>query len=132
GWIGCYLILQGMALVGDAISHTVLLGIVVAILVTGEVAGPAMFGGAAVTGLITTLLIEGLHSTSRIKEDAAIGIVFTSLFALGVVLLSLFVGSAHIDTQHILYGTLDFVTNGRSVSLAGLVVPVAICQMVIP
>src|SRR5436309_7629456 len=78
GWIGCYLILQGMALVGDAISHTVLLGIVVAFLLTGQVSGLATFVGAAVTGLLTTVLIEGLHSTSRIKEDAAIGIVFTS------------------------------------------------------
>jgi manganese/zinc/iron transport system permease protein len=129
GWIGCYLILQGMALVGDAISHTVLLGIVVAFLFTGEVTGPAMFIGAAVTGLVTTLLIEGLHSTSRIKEDAAIGIVFTSLFALGVVLLSLFAASAHIDTQHVLYGNLEFVTSGPGRRVAGVDVPVAVLQM---
>lgn len=129
GWIGCYLILQGMALVGDAISHTVLLGIVVAFLLTGQVAGAATFIGAALTGLVTTLLIEGLHSTSRIKEDAAIGIVFTSLFALGVVLLSVFAGRAHIDTQHVLYGNLEFVTNPPNVRVAGVDVPVAVCQM---
>ncbi len=129
GWIGCYLILQGMALVGDAISHTVLLGIVVAFLLTGEVSGIATFVGAAITGLLTTVLIEGLHSTSRIKEDAAIGIVFTSLFALGVVLLSTLAGRAHIDTQHVLYGNLEFVTSGPQVSLAGINVPVAVCQM---
>ncbi|MGE5192012.1 MAG: metal ABC transporter permease [Deltaproteobacteria bacterium] len=129
GWIGCYLILQGMALVGDAISHTVLLGIVVAFLFTGQVAGVAMFLGAAITGLVTTVLIEGLHSTSRVKEDAAIGIVFTSLFALGVVLLSVFAGSAHIDTQHILYGNLEFVTSGPGVRFAGIDIPVTVCQM---
>jgi ABC-type Mn2+/Zn2+ transport system permease subunit/Mn-dependent DtxR family transcriptional regulator len=129
GWIGCYLILQGMALVGDAISHTVLLGIVVAFLFSGEVAAVAMFVGAAVTGLVTTVLIEGLHSTSRVKEDAAIGIVFTSLFALGVVLLSVFAGSAHIDSQHILYGSLEFVSNPPNVSVGGVLVPVAVCQM---
>src|SRR5262249_50657146 len=76
GWIGCYLILQGLALVGDAISHTVLLGIVVAVLVSGPAGSAAMFVGAAVTGLVTTVIIEGLHSTSRVKEDAAIGIAF--------------------------------------------------------
>src|SRR5579863_1073019 len=129
GWIGCYLILQGMALLGDAISHTVLLGIVVAFLVSGQVLGLAMFVGATLTGILTTVLIEALHSTSRVKEDAAIGIVFTSLFALGVVLLSAFAGQAHIDTQHVLYGQLELVASGPSVSLGGHRFPVAIVQM---
>ena len=129
GWIGCYLILQGMALLGDAISHTVLLGIVVAFLVTGEVAGVAMFVGATLTGLLTTVAIEALHSTSRLKEDAAIGIVFTSLFALGVVLLSAFAGKAHIDTQHVLYGNLELLASGASLSLRGHEIPVAVIQM---
>jgi ABC-type Mn2+/Zn2+ transport system permease subunit/Mn-dependent DtxR family transcriptional regulator len=131
GWIGCYLILQGMALVGDAISHTVLLGIVVAFLVTGQITGPAIFIGAAVTGLVTTLLIEMVHSTSRVKEDAAIGIVFTSLFALGVVLLSVFAGRAHIDTQHVLYGNLELVALEPSVALGRLVMPQPVLQMAI-
>lgn len=129
GWIGCYLILQGMALVGDAISHTVLLGIVVAFLLTGQVAGPAMFIGAAVTGLMTAILIETLHSTSRIKEDAAIGIVFTSLFALGVVLLSVFAGRAHIDTQHVLYGNLEVVASEPAYSIGRMTLPLPVWQM---
>lgn len=131
GWIGCYLILQGMALLGDAISHTVLLGIVIAFLATGQVSGPAMFVGATLTGLLTTVLIEALHSTSRVKEDAAIGIVFTTLFALGVVLLSAFAGKAHIDTQHVLYGNLELVASGESVSLVGRDFPVAVIQMAV-
>ena len=129
GWIGCYLILQGMALLGDAISHTVLLGIVIAFLVTGNATGVAMFIGATLTGLVTTSLIETLHSTSRVKEDAAIGIVFTSLFALGVVLLSAFAGNAHIDTQHVLYGQLELVASGANVSPGGRDIPVAVVQM---
>jgi len=129
GWIGCYLILQGMALVGDAISHTVLLGIVVAFLLTGEVSGWAIFVAAAITGIGTTLLIDGVHRASRLKEDAAIGIVFTSLFAVGVVLLNTWASRAHIDTQHVLYGNLEFVTSGESVTLLGRRVPVAICEM---
>jgi ABC-type Mn2+/Zn2+ transport system permease subunit/Mn-dependent DtxR family transcriptional regulator len=129
GWIGCYLILQGMALVGDAISHTVLLGIVVAFLLTGQVSGAGILAGAAITGVVTTMLIESLHTTSRIKEDAAIGIVFTSLFALGVVLLSTFAGGAHIDTQHILYGALEVVALEPTVAFAGMEIPLQVCQM---
>src|SRR4029078_6505786 len=66
GWIGCYLILQGMALVGDAISHTVLLGIVVAVLITGQVTGIGVLVGAVVTGVLTVALIEFLHRDSRV------------------------------------------------------------------
>src|SRR5436190_10930320 len=128
GWIGCYLILQGMALLGDAISHTVLLGIVIAFLATGQVSGLAMLVGATLTGLLTTVLIEALHSTSRVKEDAAIGIVFTSLFALGVVLLSAFAGKAHIDTQHVLFGQLE-VSSGENMVLGGRDFPVALVKM---
>jgi ABC-type Mn2+/Zn2+ transport system permease subunit/Mn-dependent DtxR family transcriptional regulator len=134
GWIGCYLILQGMALLGDAISHTVLLGIVVAFLVTPpawQVTGAAMFVGAVIAGLVTTVLIETLHSTSRVKEDAAIGIVFTSLFALGVVLLTAFAGKAHIDTRHVLYGNLELTASGPSLSLRGYEIPVAVIQMAV-
>jgi ABC-type Mn2+/Zn2+ transport system permease subunit/Mn-dependent DtxR family transcriptional regulator len=129
GWIGCYLILQGMALVGDAISHTVLLGIVVAFLMTGQVTGSATFLGAVITGLVTAMLIESLHSRSRVKEDAAIGIVFTSLFALGVVLLSVFAGAAHIDTQHVLYGSLELVASQPGFTVAGIDIPSSVCQM---
>jgi len=138
GWIGCYLILQGLALLGDAISHTVLLGIVVAHLCREKfktsaefVGSSATFIGAAVTGMLTALLVEGLHSTSRVKEDAAIGIVFTSLFALGVVLLGVFAGSAHIDTQHVLYGNLEFVASGAAIDVGRFSVPVAVCQMAV-
>src|ERR1700704_1428896 len=134
GWIGCYLILQGMALLGDAISHTVLLGIVVAFLATPpdwQITGATMFVGAIIAGLLTTMLIEALHSTSRVKEDAAIGIVFTSLFALGVVLLSTFASGAHIDTQHILYGNLELVASEPGVSVGEVHIPATVCQMAI-
>lgn len=128
-WLGCWLILQGLALVGDAISHTVLLGIVVAFLITGSVTGAGMFVAATVTGVVTVVLIDALRATSRLKEDAAIGIVFTSLFALGVVLLGAFANRAHIDTQHVLYGNLDFVTNEESVTLLGIEWPLPVCRM---
>jgi ABC-type Mn2+/Zn2+ transport system permease subunit/Mn-dependent DtxR family transcriptional regulator len=127
-WVGCFLILQGLALLGDAISHTVLLGIVLAALVTGQAAGGAMFLAAAITGVVTALLIEGLHRATRIKEDAAMGIVFTSLFALGVLLLSLFAQRAHLDAQHVLFGQLEFVSSGPRVPGAARL-PWAVVQM---
>lgn len=128
GWLGCYLILQGMALIGDAISHTVLLGIVVAFLITGQTSGVAMFIGAAITGLVTTVLIEKLHTSSRIKEDAAIGIVFTSLFALGVVLLTTFAGNVHLDTHHVLYGNISSAALER-MTIGGITILPGICRM---
>lgn len=131
GWIGCYLILQGMALLGDAISHTVLLGIVLVFLMGGASGGAAMFLGAVLTGLVTTVLIESLHSTCRIKEDAAIGIVFTSLFALGVALLGIFASRAHIDTGHVLYGNLEVVASSPAYRHGMFVVPFPVAQMAI-
>lgn len=131
GWIGCYLILQGMALLGDAISHTVLLGIVLVFLMGGSVGGAGVFFGAALTGLVTTVLIEALHSTSRIKEDAAIGIVFTTLFALGVALLGIFASRAHIDTGHVLYGNLEFVAISPAYNLGRFKIPVPVAQLAI-
>ena|GEM_PF-12644 len=130
GWIGCYLILQGMALLGDAISHTVLLGIVIAFLLTGQVTGLATFAGATLTGILTTVLIEALHSTSRVKEDAAIGIVFTSLFALGVAILGVFAGKAHVD-GHLLYGSLEVVASRSSIAFRGTDIPIAVVQMAV-
>lgn len=126
--IGCFLLVQALALVGDAISHTVLLGIVIAFLVTGQVTGPAMFVGAAVAGVATTALISLVSRSSRIKEDAAMGVVFTSLFALGVVLLTKLAHSVHLDTQHALMGHFEFAVL-ETTSVAGVEVPVIVIQM---
>ncbi|MSR58526.1 MAG: hypothetical protein EXS05_12870 [Planctomycetaceae bacterium] len=129
GWLGCWMILQGLALVGDAISHTVLLGIVIAVLVTGEVTGIGMFVAATLTGLVTVVLIDVLHVSSRLKEDAAIGIVFTSLFALGVVLLTVFASRAHIDAQDSIYGKLEIVASRPGWMVGGVEIPIAVFRM---
>lgn len=129
GWLGCWMILQGLALVGDAISHTVLLGIVVAVLITGEATGPGILLAATLTGLLTVVLIDVIHFSSRLKEDAAIGIVFTSLFALGVVLLSVFAGRAHIDAQDSIYGKLEVIASRPGWPIGGFEVPVAVVRM---
>ncbi len=106
GLVGNYLILRRMALVGDAISHSVLPGLAVAYLVSGKLTLPVMIAGALGAGLLTTFLIEFLHTRSRIKADAAIGITFCSLFALGVVLINVFASKVHLDAECVLYGEL--------------------------
>lgn len=108
GFIGCYLILRKMAMIGDAISHTVLLGIIGAFLVSNSMDGFTMLIGAAIVGLLTTFFVQTLHS-SGVQSDAAIGVVFTALFALGVVLVSYYANEVHIDLEHVLYGEIAYV-----------------------
>lgn len=108
GFIGSFLILRRMAMVGDAISHSVLLGIVLAFLLTHSLGALPMFVGAVVMGLFTTALIQLLHQGGA-QEDAAIGVAFTALFALGVVLLTLYAGDVHLDAEHVLFGEIAYV-----------------------
>lgn len=106
--IGTFLVLRRMAMLADAISHTVLLGIVGAFLVTKSLDGIPMFIGAAVSGLLTAFLVQLLHSKG-VQSDAAIGVVFTSLFAVGVILLSIYGANVHLDIEHSLMGEIAFV-----------------------
>lgn len=112
GLIGNYLILRRMALVGDAISHSVLPGLAVAYLITDELSLPVMMLGALGAGLLTTVLIEFIHTRSRIKSDAAIGITFCTLFAFGVVLINVFASRVHLDADCVLYGELSYLSRG--------------------
>ncbi|QNG60810.1 metal ABC transporter permease [Metabacillus idriensis] len=106
--IGCFLILRRMAMLADAISHSVLLGIVCAYFVSRSLDGVSMFIGAAIVGLLTAFLVQILNAKG-VQSDAAIGVVFTSLFAIGVILLSLFGGNIHLDVDHALMGEITFV-----------------------
>src|SRR3990172_11554494 len=89
--VGCYLVLRRMSLMGDAIAHAVLPGLVLAFLFSGSLNIVPLFLGAAAVGLLTTFLTQTLHQFGRVPTDAAMGVVFTSLFALGVVLLKRFI-----------------------------------------
>lgn len=99
GVLSCWLVLIGWSLMGDAVSHAVLPGVVIAYLV-----GTPFAVGALIFGLGAVALIFLVRSTSRVKEDAAIGVVFTTLFALGLVLIS--VVPSQTDLGHILFGNL--------------------------
>jgi manganese/zinc/iron transport system permease protein len=109
GLIGNYLILRRMALIGDAISHSILPGIAVAFLISHSRNTWAVFFGALGAGIFTTLLIEWIHKKSRVKQDAAIGIAFSSLFALGVFLISKYADKVDLDQDCVLYGEIGFV-----------------------
>src|SRR5688572_2217088 len=107
--LGCFLILRKMAMVGDAISHAVLPGIVIAFLVSGSRDSMTMLVGAGMIGILTTFLIEFFHKKAKLQTDASIGVTFTWLFAVGVVLISLFAGKVDLDQDCVLYGEIAYV-----------------------
>ncbi|MFD0590719.1 metal ABC transporter permease [Paenibacillus sp. GCM10027627] len=108
GIVGVFLVLRKMAMIGDAISHSVMPGIVIAFLLSGSRDSLLMMFAALVFGLFTTFLI-GLFQRGGIQTDASIGVVFTALFAIGVILVSLFARQVHLDQDAILYGEIAFV-----------------------
>ena len=109
GLVGCFVVLRRMALVGDAISHSLLPGITLAFLLTHSRDTLPMMIGAIAAGVLTVALIEAIRYTSRIKADAAIGIVFSSLFAVGVIMISVFADKVDLDAECVLYGELGFI-----------------------
>ncbi|MFB9862164.1 metal ABC transporter permease [Rufibacter immobilis] len=107
--LGCFLILRRMAMVGDAISHAVLPGIVLAFLFSGSREIWTMLIGAAALGVVCTFLIEFLHKKVNVQADASIGVTFTWLFALGIILISVYAGQVDLDQDCVLYGEIAYV-----------------------
>jgi manganese/zinc/iron transport system permease protein len=106
--LGNFLVLRRQSLIGDAVSHVALPGIVLAFLITGTVAAWPMLIGAAAMAIVAVLLIELIRRIGRIEPGAAMGVVFTSLFAGGVLLLEQSDASGvHLDVEHALYGNLE-------------------------
>ncbi|MFD0675110.1 metal ABC transporter permease [Cohnella sp. GCM10027633] len=108
GILGCFLILRRMALIGDAISHSVLPGIVIAFLISGSRDSFFMLLGAALIGFVTVFLIQ-LFQNSGVQSDASIGVVFTAMFAAGVLLVSLNAQQVDLDLDCVLYGEIAYV-----------------------
>ena len=109
--LSCWLVLVGWSLMGDAVAHAVLPGVVLAYIL-----GAPFAVGALVFGFLAVALIGVIRGTSRVKEDAAIGIVFTTLFALGLVLVS--VTPSQTDLNHIVFGNILGVSNGDLLQIA--------------
>jgi manganese/zinc/iron transport system permease protein len=113
--VGTFLVLRRMTMLANSLSHTILLGIVLAYILTHSPSEghehqgidiQAMLMAAVITGIVTTFLTEFLTNVVRLQEDASTGLVFSSLFALGIVLISMFTRNAHIGTE-IVMGNVD-------------------------
>lgn len=120
GMVGLFLILRRMALMGDAISHSLLPGIALAFLLAGTRDTLPMFIGAVAAGVLTVVLVEYVQRNSRIKADAAMGLVFSALFATGVILITAYAGQVDLDADCVLYGELALVPLDTPVELWGL------------
>ncbi|HEL2055220.1 TPA: metal ABC transporter permease [Streptococcus suis] len=128
GLIGSVLVVRNQAMLADALSHSVLLGIVLGFFVSHSLDSPLLLFGAAVFGLLTVLAIEGLH-TRKLAQDAATGLLFTFFFALAVILISLFARNVHLDLDMVLMGEVLFAPLNR-LDLFGLSLPLALVKSV--
>lgn len=116
--VGCFLVLRKMAMIGDAISHAVLPGIVIAFLLSGTRDSIMMMLGASLIGLLTVFLIQ-MFQQSGVTSDASIGVVFTALFSVGIVLVSLFARNVDLDLDCVLYGEIAYVP-WNTVTIGGM------------
>ncbi|WP_421725252.1 metal ABC transporter permease [Bauldia sp.] len=127
---GNFLVLRRQALIGDAISHVVLPGIVVAFLLTGVVSTWPMMFGAAGAAIVAVVLIEAVRRLGRIEPGAAMGVVFTAMFAGGVLLLEQSdTSGVHLDVEHALYGNLESLIWLSADGWGSLVDPMALAML---
>lgn len=113
GLLGNFLVLRKLSLMGDAMSHSVLPGLAVAFLITGSRTAPAMFVGAAIAGVATVVLVEIIKRMGRVEPGAAMGVVFSVFFALGVLLIERAARNTDLDADCVLHGQLEtLVWNG--------------------
>ncbi|GAW36061.1 manganese transport system membrane protein MntB [Roseovarius sp. A-2] len=127
---GNFLILRRQALIGDAISHVVLPGIIVAFLITGTVAAIPMMLGAAGAAVVAVVLIEAVKRLGGIEPGAAMGVIFTTLFAGGVLLLEQSdTSKVHLDVEHALMGNLESLIWFRTTGWESVLDPVALASI---
>lgn len=110
---GVFLVLRKMALISDAISHSILPGIVIGFFITQDLNSPLLILLAAFTGVITVVLVEYIQKTGLVKEDTAIGLVFPMLFSIGVILIAKNASDVHLDIDAVLLGELAFAPFDR-------------------
>jgi len=110
---GTFLVLRKMAMISDAISHSILPGIVIGFFITQDLNSPLLILLAAFTGIITVVLVEYIQKTGLVKEDTAIGLVFPILFSIGVILIAKNANDVHLDVDAVLLGELAFAPFDR-------------------
>ena len=110
---GVFLVLRKMALISDAISHSILPGLVVGFFITHDLNSPLLILMGALSGILTVVLVEYIQKTKLVKEDTAIGLVFPALFSIGVLLISKNANDVHLDVDAVLLGELAFAPFDR-------------------
>lgn len=110
---GTFLVLRKMAMISDAISHSILPGLVIGFFITQDLNSPLLILLAALTGIITVVLVERIQKTELVKEDTAIGLVFPALFSIGVILIAKNANDIHLDVDAVLLGELAFAPFDR-------------------
>jgi manganese/zinc/iron transport system permease protein len=110
---GTFLVLRKMAMISDAISHSILPGVVVGFFITQDLNSPLLILLAALTGVITVVLVEYIQKTGLVKEDTAIGLVFPVLFSIGVIMIAKNANDVHLDIDAVLLGELAFAPFDR-------------------
>lgn len=120
GILGSFLILRKMAMIGDAISHAVLPGIALAYLISGFGTNYLLLVGAAVFGMLATLIIQWLDKRIKMQTDASIGVTFTFMFALGIIIISSFASQIDLDQDCVLYGEIAYVPLDLIYTTSGL------------
>lgn len=106
--LGVFLVLRKTALISDAISHSILPGIVIGFFITEDLNSPLLIFLAAIMGMFTVFLVEWIQNTKLVKEDTSIGIVFPALFSIGIIMITKSAGDVHLDTDAVLLGELAF------------------------
>ena len=127
---GSWLVVRGMGMMGDAISHAVLPGIAIGFMVSGSRSGGWMFVGAAVSGILAAVLTQLIHRWGRVERGAAMGLVFTAFFSLGLLLIVQTADSVDLDANCVLYGAIELAPLD-TVALGGLEVPRIVVPLVI-
>ncbi len=110
---GTFLVLRKMAMISDAISHSILPGIVIGFFITQDLNSPLLILLAALTGVLTVIFVEKIQQTKLVKEDTAIGLVFPALFSIGVIMIAKYANDVHLDIDAVLLGELAFTPFDR-------------------
>jgi manganese/zinc/iron transport system permease protein len=121
--MGGFLMMRKMVMIGDAISHAVLPGIFMAYYISGSTASLPILAGAAFSGILATLMIEWFTKKARLQSDAAIGVSYTLLFAIGIILISKWGQNADLDQQCVLYGEIEQISFWLQPIAFGIVLP---------
>ena len=126
--LGVFLVLRRLSMVSDAISHSVLLGIVIGYFVTKDIGSVLLIIGASLFGVLTTVCIELLIKSKRVTEDASVGIIFPLFFSIAVILITRYARNVHLDTEMVLIGEIILAPLHR-INFLGISLPKTLVQM---